>query len=79
MALAPNVWTGILGGVEIRWQPSAINRVPFQAMPLRTDPVTLKAVTERLASACAVRLGRSRLLIRYAVIRVPTSLISPVL
>lgn len=45
--------------LRLKWQPSAIDRVPFQAVPLRIDPVTLKAVTERSAYTCAVRLGRT--------------------
>ena len=79
MALAPNIWTGTIGNVEVRWQTSAINRLPFDAIPLRIDLATFKAVTERLAYACAVRLGRTQMLIRYAVIHIPTSVISPVL
>ena len=75
--LEQNIWTGTVDGIEIKWQQGGINRPDEQSKEVSTDTLTLKATTERMAYASTVRLGRTRVVIRYMVIHILISFISP--
>ncbi|KAM5479177.1 hypothetical protein McanCB56680_005703 [Microsporum canis] len=58
-------YEGTINGIQLRWHYSARERLNTNAGRMGADPQKLKAVTERLAYACALRLERTGISILY--------------
>jgi hypothetical protein len=62
--LAASAYDGEIGGIRVRWQNAAVQKLANDASILQVPVETLKALSEHFSYLLAYRLGRAQVLIR---------------
>lgn len=65
--MSPETYTGIIDGIEVFWTQRAIQNLPKNAQIYEVDMKVLKCTTEKVAVACARRIGKKTVHILYEV------------
>lgn len=61
-------YVGIIDGISVVWGPNAIANLPTNAEAYKVELNALKSATEKVAVACARRIGKTSVRILYEAI-----------